>query len=224
MKKVIGSLLIFIGLVLAFAVFLPSKKHCEKSVVVNKPVAVVFNALNNIENWQNWLPVLLKNDSTITVSYEDKPNGKHVMVFEGEHFKGHLCIRKEKENKCLKLFMPVQHLEEGEEEENEHHHHMQKAVFRVMLEDMGDSTVIHCMFDMDIPFPMGRLMMPFKDLYISDLMTKSETKMAEFMNALELPVAKDTVVANNNPMTDTAIVDTVAVVEAMDTTAVTTAK
>ena len=46
----------------------------------------------------------------------------------------------------------------------------------------------------------------------------------EFMNALELPVAKDTVVANNNPMTDTAIVDTVAVVEAMDTTAVTTAK
>jgi hypothetical protein len=146
------------------------------------------------------------------------------MVFEGEHFKGHLCIRKEKENKCLKLFMPVQHLEEGEEEENEHHHHMQKAVFRVMLEDMGDSTVIHCMFDMDIPFPMGRLMMPFKDLYISDLMTKSETKMAEFMNALELPVAKDTVVANNNPMTDSTIVDTVAVVEAMDTTAVTTAK
>ena len=223
MKKIVGSLLIFIGLVLAFAVFLPSKKHCEKSVVVNKPVAVVFNALNNIENWQNWLPVLLKNDSTITVSYEDKPNGKQVMVFKGNHFKGHLCIRKEKENKCLKLFMPVQHLEEGEEEETEHHH-MQKAVFRVMLEDMGDSTLIHCMFDMKIPFLMGRLIMPFKDLYISDLMTKSEIKMAEFINALKLPVEKNTIVANNNSMTDTAIVDTVAIEEAIDTTTVTTAK
>lgn len=74
--KIIGIiLLIFIGLPLLISLFLPSKVHVERSRVIEAPVDVIFNQVNNLKKWRNWSP-WLSIDPNMKINYKGPESGK----------------------------------------------------------------------------------------------------------------------------------------------------
>jgi len=70
LKKLGIGILILILLLAIISLFLPSKIHVERSIMINAPVKTVFNAVNNLQLWINW-------------SYWDRIDPNMKSTFEG---------------------------------------------------------------------------------------------------------------------------------------------
>lgn len=67
--KVIGIiLLILIVAFLVVGLFLPKSASTERSISVNAPAEVVFEQVNNLQNWENWSP-FYEADTNMEVTY-----------------------------------------------------------------------------------------------------------------------------------------------------------
>ena len=72
-------------LFLAVGIFLPSKRHLERSITINAPASVVFGEVNNFRNWQKWSP-WLDLDPEATVKYEGPEEGVgSAMIWASDH-------------------------------------------------------------------------------------------------------------------------------------------
>jgi hypothetical protein len=56
LKKLLGSLVVVIVVLVAGAYLLPRKVHVERSIVVNRPAAVVFPLVNSFRRFNEWSP------------------------------------------------------------------------------------------------------------------------------------------------------------------------
>lgn len=54
LKKIGIGLLVIILILVIISLFIPSKVHIERSVIINAPVKTVFDAVNNLKTWKNW--------------------------------------------------------------------------------------------------------------------------------------------------------------------------
>ncbi len=59
---VLAGLFIFITIL---SLFIPSKLMVTRAVVINAKADVVFNELNNLQNWKNWQPVFIQDAASI---------------------------------------------------------------------------------------------------------------------------------------------------------------
>ncbi len=67
--KVLGiSLLAIIVVLFVVSIFLPSKVHVERSIVINAPQEMVYQLVNNLEEWPKWSP-WHKIDTNMKVAY-----------------------------------------------------------------------------------------------------------------------------------------------------------
>jgi uncharacterized protein YndB with AHSA1/START domain len=62
--------LIFIG-----SLFLPSKYHVERSIVINAPADSIFQYANNLQNMNKWLPFKADYDTTFLITYSSQVEG-----------------------------------------------------------------------------------------------------------------------------------------------------
>jgi effector-binding domain-containing protein len=74
LKRILIVLLILIGLLLVISLFLPSKVHVERSIVIKAPANVVFAQVNSLKNWNNWSP-WMKKDPKMVSTYEGPESG-----------------------------------------------------------------------------------------------------------------------------------------------------
>jgi effector-binding domain-containing protein/uncharacterized membrane protein len=63
MKRVGLIVLLFIIIVVIISMFLPSSFHTERKIVINADIDQVFRQVNDLENWKNWAPWALKDES-----------------------------------------------------------------------------------------------------------------------------------------------------------------
>ena len=77
--RVLFSLLKFIFflilLLLVVALFLPSRMHMERSLVINERPEIMFNLINRLQDWEKWSP-WHKMDSEMKITYSGPPEGK----------------------------------------------------------------------------------------------------------------------------------------------------
>lgn len=67
--KVLGiSLLAIIVVLLVVSIFLPSKVHVERSIVISAPQEMVYQLVNNLEEWPKWSP-WHKIDTNMKITY-----------------------------------------------------------------------------------------------------------------------------------------------------------
>lgn len=73
MKKINKVLLIIVGilaLLVLVGVFMPSEITIERSKVVNAPIEMVYDQVNNLHNWEKW-SAWHKIDTAMGLSYQD---------------------------------------------------------------------------------------------------------------------------------------------------------
>src|SRR6266404_5298805 len=75
LKKILLSLLALIALLLVIAVFLPSKYHVQRRIVIQAKPDAIFPWLNDPRKWQDWTAWTKERDPTLTFSYEGPPEG-----------------------------------------------------------------------------------------------------------------------------------------------------
>src|ERR1017187_868247 len=75
LKKILLVLGILIILVLVVGIFLPSKAHVERSIVIKAPVGNAFAQVNTLKNWVNWSP-WHKMDPDMAITYFGPESGK----------------------------------------------------------------------------------------------------------------------------------------------------
>src|SRR5688572_26744221 len=85
LKKIGIALLLIIALLCVISLFLPSKVHVQRSIMINAPVKTVFNTVNNFRTWINW-------------SYWDQIDPKMKSTFEGPEAGAGAIHRWESEN------------------------------------------------------------------------------------------------------------------------------
>lgn len=74
LKKLIIGLVVLALLVFIVTLFLPSDMHLQRTKEIEAPVALVFNQVNKLENWEKWSP-WLKMDSEMVLSYSEQKSG-----------------------------------------------------------------------------------------------------------------------------------------------------
>ncbi|WP_242928334.1 SRPBCC family protein [Pontibacter vulgaris] len=50
------SLLVIVLLLVVVSIFLPSKVHVERTVIIKAPASLVFEQINTLRNWEKWSP------------------------------------------------------------------------------------------------------------------------------------------------------------------------
>jgi hypothetical protein len=74
-KKLLLGLLALIALLLVIAVFLPSKYHVARQIVIRARPDAIYPWVNNIRKWPEWTAWNKDRDPTLTFSYEGPPEG-----------------------------------------------------------------------------------------------------------------------------------------------------
>jgi effector-binding domain-containing protein len=70
LKKIGIGLLVLIALLVVISLFLPSKVHVQRSIMINAPAKTIFHTVNNLKTWINW-------------SYWDRIDPNMKSTFEG---------------------------------------------------------------------------------------------------------------------------------------------
>lgn len=97
-------LLAFLVILLIISFFLPSKVHVERIAVINAQPDIVFKQVNNLRNWNNWMP-WNKLDPNIKIKYygpeEGTGSGYSWSSENGQVGKGKLSITDSKPNESV---------------------------------------------------------------------------------------------------------------------------
>jgi hypothetical protein len=73
-RNILTGLVIIFALLIITALFLPSERHTEASVLVKAPAAVVYGQVDNFINWRKWSPWAVR-DSQMVSTYEGPVSG-----------------------------------------------------------------------------------------------------------------------------------------------------
>jgi effector-binding domain-containing protein len=104
LKKILIALGVLILLYSLISLFLPSKKMIERSTMINAPAAVVFEQINNLQNWKSW-SYWDNIDPAMKSSWEGPGAGvgaKHIWSSENDNVgHGSLTITESKPNELV---------------------------------------------------------------------------------------------------------------------------
>jgi len=75
LKKILLVLLALIALLLVIAVFLPSKYHVQRRIVIQARPDAIFPWVNNPRKWPDWTAWTKDRDPSLTFSYEGPEEG-----------------------------------------------------------------------------------------------------------------------------------------------------
>jgi len=73
-RHILIDLVILFALLTIVAIFLPSKKHAEASVLIKAPAHVIYSQVDNFVNWEKWSPWAVR-DSQMRSTYEGPVSG-----------------------------------------------------------------------------------------------------------------------------------------------------
>lgn len=73
--KILYVLLILVIIVLVAGIFLPKEAHISSSIEINAPDEIVFDQINDLENWEAWSP-WKQMDTTMKISYGSQTVGE----------------------------------------------------------------------------------------------------------------------------------------------------
>lgn len=74
LKKVGIGIVVVIALIVIISFLLPATVKVERSIVVNAPIEVVYNQVNDFHNWENWSPWMEK-DPDMDIVYSGAEKG-----------------------------------------------------------------------------------------------------------------------------------------------------
>lgn len=74
LKRIGIFLLALIVILVVISFFLPAKVHVDRTVVINAQPSVVFMQVNNLHNWNNWMP-WNKLDPNMKIEYHGPEEG-----------------------------------------------------------------------------------------------------------------------------------------------------
>jgi effector-binding domain-containing protein len=105
--KILFTILVIIIVgTLAWAFFLPSEIHIKQSTKIKAPVAVVFDQVNDLRNWNNWSPY---KDSVLSSQFEGPIRGVGAKVLWTDNKEGRavLTITESEQFKTIKTELKV---------------------------------------------------------------------------------------------------------------------
>lgn len=77
--KILKRILIIVAVVFAMifilSLFLPLRYHVERSMVINSPMDSVFHNINNLKQWNQWIPFNKDTDTTFVITYSEPFEG-----------------------------------------------------------------------------------------------------------------------------------------------------
>ncbi len=75
LKNILIVVAVLFAMVFIFSLFLPSKYHVERSIVINSPADTIFSHINNLRKWNDWIPFNKDDDSTFKITYGSIADG-----------------------------------------------------------------------------------------------------------------------------------------------------
>lgn len=72
--RILLGLLALLVIIVIIGLFLPSKIHVERSLLINVPRKVLFDQVNNLRNWEKWSP-WHRIDTAMEITYEGNIGG-----------------------------------------------------------------------------------------------------------------------------------------------------
>ncbi len=75
LKRLLLALLALIALLLVIAVFLPSRYHVQRQILIRARPPAIFPWINNLQKWPEWSAWTKERDPTLTYSYEGPAEG-----------------------------------------------------------------------------------------------------------------------------------------------------
>jgi len=142
--KILTTILIVIIIgTLIWAAFLPSKIEIKQQVMIKAPVAVVFDEINDLRNWDNWSPY---KDSSLASKYIGPIRGVGAKVMWTDKKEGEalLTITETKQFEYIKANLT------SKERDN-------TAEILFTFEQIGDSTKVSWERNIeDLSYPFGR--------------------------------------------------------------------
>jgi len=168
MKKFWNFIILLIVAILVIPVFLPSKKHFEKSIVVNQSLEKSFNTVAELNNWHNWFEAIEQNSCCkMNVVKATDTTKARINYWTAKHGNESLVLKKEVKDSLLAFKIKF-------------HHH--KACLKWFFQPQGDSTQVTINFDFNLSYPIGR----FFGIFMNEkLMGFIETTMLSYKTFVE---------------------------------------
>ncbi len=139
LKKILIGLAVLIGLLLIISLFLPSKVHVERSLIINTPAQILFDQINDVSKMTTWNPWLGK-DPAVKIEYGSKKQGEGAQYkWKSDHVEvgnGELAIVESRPNSYIRNTLNF--YERG------------KAEGSWKLEDVNQRTKVTWAFDTDL--------------------------------------------------------------------------
>lgn len=108
LKRIGIFLVVFLAILLVISFFLPSKVHVERMAVINAQPEIVFKQVNNLHNWNSWMP-WNKLDPDMKIKYygpEEGAGSGYSWTSENSQVgKGKLSITESKQNESITTSM-----------------------------------------------------------------------------------------------------------------------
>ena len=75
LKKLLLGLLALVALLLVIALFLPSRYHVQRRIVIQAKPDAIYPWVNNVRKWPDWTAWTKERDPTLNFSYEGPAEG-----------------------------------------------------------------------------------------------------------------------------------------------------
>ena len=177
-KKILLVLAIIFVVIAAIGfLFFPSHIHVERSTVINQKQGVVFNYVNNLENWNSWSP-WYQLDTTAKYTFDVMHSGKGATLkWESQNKnvgRGIMTITDSKTDSAI--YQDLNFMDQG----------TAKSTFRLSTED--NSTKFTWSFDVEAGAnPLFRIMGSFMDGMVGKDFEKGLTSLKNNVENLPEP-------------------------------------
>lgn len=73
--KTVGIVILgIIAILMIASVFMPTRVHIERDIIINAQKELIFQQVNNLENWKQWAPWMPDSINGFDTAGEDEPN------------------------------------------------------------------------------------------------------------------------------------------------------
>lgn len=178
LKKIFMILAVIILLIAAVGLlFFPSHAHVDRSTIVQKQHSIVFNYLQDIQNWNKWSP-WYDLDPNAKYTFEGPANGPGATIKWASEKKGvgngSLTYKEVKPDSVIRI--DLNFMENG------------TAQSSFILSPEGDGTRVTWNFDVDAGFnPLGRIMGSFMDSFLGKDYEKGLSNIKMRVEAIQEP-------------------------------------
>lgn len=144
-KKILFIALLIVTALCIYALFLPSDRTIERSLVIKAPASKIYTQVVDFKNWEKWSP-WASGDSTMKAEFSgaDKGVGAEMSWTSENSGNGMMKILEVKENEMVKI---------------EYHHEKEDTMISYWhFSNLGDSTKATKTMEMQgLGYPLGRL-------------------------------------------------------------------